>query len=632
MNATQFSCANGHPSEPDAKFCATCGSPVAAATPPPTRHPRAKRHPAPIAIAGMLAVAAVATAAVRGGVEFPGSRTGTTGLVGGTTTTQTPVTGIPTAEVFGPAAWEIRFHENVGAEWDPLRPTTVRSGSTVWNGPTDQGIFVFPDRLLTVSFSRGEGVSHTAIRAYSAQGEEVWTKTATSDTPIIVWRSNETIGIRATNRVAGTGLDAGRDVETVQIVSVEDGSLVAEVEVSPNPGVNLVPGEPTGAPDAIAISLSAENTLVIAEDGASRIAAGDFNSIAGGVPFRFNNGSVSTEQWEFEFDGHRFLTGSRSSSRIVTGSNGQVSLIDISAPSWFGSILATAECAGESGREGASNVASPNGKFGVWQDVWYTSDQIKCFGGGEGQQRVALTAVTDDGTAFGMASEGGFVVVRPGEEPTVMPMPSGALPPIGIMSGDIAVHWEPATGVITGNPINDLSDLNNSSATPVIDANTTSGVSNASLAQTAIGNEFFINSNLEEYFQMVIRPDGSFTASSRWHNQAGPTEVVEGQLEFVAQHGELEYIYRVANSTGDWPAVGSDFALYLPGREWSGISQFRTRLCTLEGPPGSDIPYCQIPTTGDIDFWLLVDRSSGIPLRIWSNAQPTVPAALLRGF
>ncbi len=80
-----------------------------------------------------------------------------------------------------------------------------------------------------------------------------------------------------------------------------------------------------------------------------------------------------------------------------------------------------------------------------------------CTGGGEGQRSVTFTAVTDEGRAFGLAGQGGsdalFVDSKPGEEPETSDLPEDARPPIGVMEGGLAVHWDAKTGVITANPI-----------------------------------------------------------------------------------------------------------------------------------------------------------------------------------
>ncbi|MFJ4233767.1 hypothetical protein [Cellulosimicrobium cellulans] len=34
----------------------------------------------------------------------------------------------------------------------------------------------------------------------------------------------------------------------------------------------------------------------------------------------------------------------------------------------------------------------------------------------------------------------------------VLELPDGASAPIGFLDGDIAIHWDPVSGTITGNP------------------------------------------------------------------------------------------------------------------------------------------------------------------------------------
>jgi len=46
-----------------------------------------------------------------------------------------------------------------------------------------------------------------------------------------------------------------------------------------------------------------------------------------------------------------------------------------------------------------------------------------------------------------------LVDATPGQEPQTHELPEGAASPIGVMEGDLAIHWESKTGIITANPI-----------------------------------------------------------------------------------------------------------------------------------------------------------------------------------
>lgn len=102
----------------------------------------------------------------------------------------------------------------------------------------------------------------------------------------------------------------------------------------------------------------------------------------------------------------------------------------------------------------ASAVTSPNGEHSVVGPLRLTANDAQCVGGGEGQQSVTLTAVTDDGTAYGRASEGDLVVAPDdGGEPETSALPDGSNPPIGFLEGNLAVHYDAGQGIVTTNPV-----------------------------------------------------------------------------------------------------------------------------------------------------------------------------------
>jgi hypothetical protein len=104
----------------------------------------------------------------------------------------------------------------------------------------------------------------------------------------------------------------------------------------------------------------------------------------------------------------------------------------------------------------ASLVTSPSRGWKVTGGLRLSPEnKAECVGGGSGQKSVTFTAVTDEGRAFGMATAGGseslFVDSTPGQEPKTSPLPERVNPPLGVMNGNLAVHWDDRTGIITAN-------------------------------------------------------------------------------------------------------------------------------------------------------------------------------------
>ena len=84
----------------------------------------------------------------------------------------------------------------------------------------------------------------------------------------------------------------------------------------------------------------------------------------------------------------------------------------------------------------------------------------ECSGGGENERTVTLTAITDEGRAFGVAEEPGHtstplqVDLAPDGTVTTHEIPAhGPGSPIGFLDGDLAVHWQ--DDILTINPLAD---------------------------------------------------------------------------------------------------------------------------------------------------------------------------------
>lgn len=121
-----------------------------------------------------------------------------------------------------------------------------------------------------------------------------------------------------------------------------------------------------------------------------------------------------------------------------------------------GNLLGTAACGPT--WDGRQIAASPNGNYRVIKNLWFSSSgATECYGGGEDEKNVTLSAVNDDGTAYGVASEAGgqsfLVTTKPDEKPQTTPLAEVAHPPIVIMEGNLGLFRDPETGAISANPI-----------------------------------------------------------------------------------------------------------------------------------------------------------------------------------
>lgn len=119
-----------------------------------------------------------------------------------------------------------------------------------------------------------------------------------------------------------------------------------------------------------------------------------------------------------------------------------------------GDVLSEPDC----DPHGVQQIAmSPDRSWGVLGPMRLDkAGAATCFGGEE-QREVRLTAVTDEGRAFGVATEGGtddlLVDINPSGDITTTALTGGATPPVGVMSGGVAIHWDPLKAALTANPI-----------------------------------------------------------------------------------------------------------------------------------------------------------------------------------
>lgn len=280
----------------------------------------------------------------------------------------------------------------------------------------------------------------------------------------------ETVAVIVTAEAEGEGLDVDTFTTTVTLHDISDGSVTSEHEIEGDEEAGPSLGEhglgfvlPDG--DGLAITPDGEEHPV--DDYSTESVLADAPVIE--TPIGTVGGTVfwSTDQGADEDLGYATDTWSTNDfypdDYVISGFVGSVDqqheTVVVSArsdgdtpPSWVdaetGDVLAELD----EGFDGESLVYSPNGEYGVSGSAIVSGTDIESVGGGEGEQGVGLTAITDDGTAYGI-SEGDLVVVPHGEEPEVLDLPEDAEAPIAFLEGDLAVHYESEESVLNVNPV-----------------------------------------------------------------------------------------------------------------------------------------------------------------------------------
>lgn len=355
------------------------------------------------------------------------------------------IASIPVGQPFGEAQWSV----NVDASSEEQSPLVI--GNHV------------------VALSDG------TVKAWSADGTEAWqapTPSAGESSDVALRQADSnTVAVIATGVSEGEGLAESRYTAHVTLVDITSGKTT-EVDIAGSdvdaPSLSAV-GVAFTLPDGTGVVITPEGETVDVPDIATTTgppdnAEADHPILALGDTVIWATTGGGEEQTGYATDtwstGDLDLLDYTQSSSIealdlalglvVVGAHASehaFAVVDAAT----GDVVSDIECRPATF---ASAVTSPNSKHSVVGPLQLTAHDAQCVGGGEGQQTVTLTAVTDDGTAYGRASEGNLVVVPAGGgEPETSALPDGANPPIGFLEGNLAVHYDAGQGIVTANPV-----------------------------------------------------------------------------------------------------------------------------------------------------------------------------------
>lgn len=376
---------------------------------------------------------------------------------------------LPVASVFGPAAWGIQL------------PGTSRQKRPI----------VTAQR---VAYLDGE-----SVRAVDSMGQAAWTAqfpAFTSDArikddqgyPFLRLAGPNTVAVVDAGKASGSGLAQDGYETRVTLLDLGTGTVIKAVTVpgsatsAPKPGtvglaLSLPDGKgvtailPNGTTKPLPASTSVREQSMTNDGGAtvgsSSISAWGSNTDAGantssssgfaGLGWTSVSEAPSTGFMSASIvagDADRLLVGRwvAPGKTAMDAPTIKVQVLDAST----GKVVARPSCE-PIGQSVFS--ASPDGKHLVLGPIRMDGSgaNATCIGGGTNQKTVILTAITDEAVAFGTAGAGGsstsFVTVAPDGKVTTEPLAAGEAAPIGIMDGAVAVFWDPAKAVLTGNPI-----------------------------------------------------------------------------------------------------------------------------------------------------------------------------------
>lgn len=371
-------------------------------------------------------------------------------------TTSGPTHSLPVASVFGEPAWGMQ----IPPSWEQMTPIV-----------TAQRVIALSDATVVAYDTRGEEAWATDWKPLAEQDRAVGTP------PVLRQVSPEVVAVIDTGKVEGEGLATATYAAHVTLINIEDGALIEEVTVpgseSDTPELAEI-GLGFALPDRSAVIVTPEGEIVEAPAAHADARLVGAVSVGQHPIGLWETGSVSTlssfggSGWSsddllpseeaanaqvFGSDADTLLLGRWNEPAAGRGEAGAVVFQVLDAAS--GKVLASPQCGPATESQ---FVVSPDRQWKVVGPLRISPQNAgDCTGGGEGQRSVTFTAVTDEGRAFGLAGQGGsdalFVESKPGEEPETSDLTEGVQPPIGVMKGGLAVHWDAKTGGITANPI-----------------------------------------------------------------------------------------------------------------------------------------------------------------------------------
>lgn len=350
---------------------------------------------------------------------------------------------LPVGSPFGPARWSV----------------TV-------DASTQQTPLVMKDRV--VALHEGQ------VKAWNTDGSLAWEVPIPShseDAEIALRQIDaKTAAVITIGKSDGSGIEASgyaAHVKTIKTSSGDSQDVAVAGSESDGPKLSRV-GVGFTLPDHTGVTVSAEGHAIPVPNVASSSGSGGSAVIEDPiVPIGDSTmwSTVKGKEEQYGYDSKTWKTGDLGLvkyaltstvegvdpilGRVVVGAHGSANKFAVVNAS-NGKIESKIECKPSTLTQATS---SPNGTHSVLGPLQLSEKDARCVGGGKGQQDVTLTAVADDGTAYGRTSKGDLIVVPDGEgEPRTTELPDGANPPIGMLEGGLAVHYDSEQGVVTANP------------------------------------------------------------------------------------------------------------------------------------------------------------------------------------
>ncbi len=364
-------------------------------------------------------------------------------------------------------------------------PVTTAFGPALWSAEVKTEPIITTDRVVYLDGDHVRALDPTGQEAWAVTWPDQGIETMQGSYPHLRLVDRDTVALIDGGRTEGQGLSTASFSINVTVIEVEDGSTqVVNVPVERASDSGMAGPGPLGAafalpeddsmgadlvPTAVLASGEVQEGPVPEDEGVSgALGIGDHVLSAwGSLPDGFSgDGWDSLTVAPSPEHTRAAVIGSDAESLVlgvwettsVSDYDVRYQVIDLET----GSVVAEPECGVPlmmmASRPVPEVMATSPGR--EWKAIGSLrlnpANEPECFGGGEGERTVTLTAVTDEGRAFGVAEEPGHastpvqVDLAPDGTATTHEIPAhGPGSPLGFLNGDLAVHWQGDTVTVT---------------------------------------------------------------------------------------------------------------------------------------------------------------------------------------
>lgn len=349
--------------------------------------------------------------------------------------------------------------------------TTIEPDVEVQSDPTEEvphevsGVFGPPDWVHTAEATTlrltPEAIylaSGDTVSALSAEGEILWDTSMSGDLEELwlpgsdaypalrTMENNSVLAYIELGQVPEEGLSEATDVVRVSLIDTADGAIIDTVDVD----IDRWGYAPELSDHAVVLFYPTESAIVRA-DGSTEVVPDAHIVMVGETQLHAGVTGLDGPDWT----GADLVDGIVE-PRLIASDGRDLLIVEITEGNDLDRAVVRASTGESLGRPGCALgaeprfAASPNGEHTVVGAARISNGELECIGGGEGERDVTLTAVDDDGNAYGYADSSTgtgaeFLTATAAGDVELSPYPE-TLPAL-VMDSGLVIHASRADGL-----------------------------------------------------------------------------------------------------------------------------------------------------------------------------------------